>query len=102
MSEICFDCLNEIFGGNEDVKNYVLSDDLELCENCGEYKIVVITRRDFRYYFDKFRWITYPIFIISFPIILLFAPLIRFIIRKKLEKEQAERKRKRKTNQNGD
>ena len=21
MSEICFDCLNEIFGGNEDVKD---------------------------------------------------------------------------------
>ncbi len=55
MSEICFDCLNEIFGGNEDVKDYVLSDDLELCENCGDYKIVVITTRDFHYYFDKFR-----------------------------------------------
>ena len=42
MAEYCLDCLNEIMGTNDSVKKVILSHGLDLCENCGEYKHVVI------------------------------------------------------------
>ena len=45
MAEYCLECFNEMNGTDYTEKDYVISDDLELCEGCGEYKNVVITRR---------------------------------------------------------
>lgn len=77
MSEICFECLNEELGGGEQPKNYVISKHLDLCEHCGEYKRVVIARRDLNYYILKFRIITYPVIVLFFPLILIIALIIR-------------------------
>ena len=45
MAEICLDCWNKLNGENCDEWDYVLSRDLELCEECGEWKRVIIKER---------------------------------------------------------
>ncbi len=77
MSEICFECLNEELGGGEQQENYVISKHLDLCEHCGEYKRVVIARRDLYYYILKFKLITYLIIFLFFPLILIITLIIR-------------------------
>ncbi len=47
MAEFCLDCLNKINGTNYDKSCFVLLKDLELCEECGQWKQVVVTRRQF-------------------------------------------------------
>lgn len=42
MAEICFDCLKKEIKDIEK-KHVVLSDYHDLCENCGKYKLSVIT-----------------------------------------------------------
>ena len=42
MAEICFDCYKKIYGNNEKRWRYVISRDLDLCEECGEYKRVIV------------------------------------------------------------
>lgn len=42
MSEICLECLNKIMQTNDPPNKYVLSKDLELCEECGQMKHIVI------------------------------------------------------------
>ena len=42
MAEFCFECYNKLNGGKCKKENYILSDELELCEGCEEYKKVVI------------------------------------------------------------
>ena len=42
MAEFCKDCFKQLlFNGYEDDK-IILSEDLDLCEGCGEFKQVVI------------------------------------------------------------
>lgn len=56
MAELCLDCLNEFTGRKEKKQKYILSKDLDLCDNCGEWKrIVVMTKR--AYYERKFKFI---------------------------------------------
>ena len=45
MSEICLDCLNKILKTNDAETRYVISRDLDLCEQCGQYKRVVVKMR---------------------------------------------------------
>ena len=45
MAEFCLDCLNKINGTNYDESKYIISDDLDLCEGCGEWKPVVVAMR---------------------------------------------------------
>lgn len=47
MAEFCLDCWNELNGEDEPPENYILSQELELCEGCGEWKQVIVRRRDF-------------------------------------------------------
>ncbi len=42
MSEICLECLNEIKHTNDSQNKYVLSKNLELCEECGQMKHIII------------------------------------------------------------
>ncbi len=44
MSEICLDCLNKLLGTNYSERDFIISDDLDLCEDCGEWKNVVVAR----------------------------------------------------------
>ena len=45
MAEICLDCWNEINDANYTKRDYILSKELCLCEECGEYKQVIIAER---------------------------------------------------------
>ena len=45
MAEFCLDCWNEINDSDYKEKDYVLSKELCLCEECGEYKHVIIAER---------------------------------------------------------
>ena len=45
MSEICLDCYNEIMGTNESKKMFLISKELDLCEECGQWKPVIIRAR---------------------------------------------------------
>ncbi len=42
MAEFCIDCWNKMNNSNYAKNNFVVSDRLDLCEGCGEYKHVVI------------------------------------------------------------
>ena len=42
MAEFCPECWDKICGTNDARKKYVLSDDLDLCEECGELKNVIV------------------------------------------------------------
>lgn len=42
MSEICLECYNEIMGINDPPEKYVLSKDLDICEECGQFKHIII------------------------------------------------------------
>ena len=42
MAEICLECLNKIMGTDDPPKKFVISRELDLCEECGERKRVVI------------------------------------------------------------
>ncbi|MBR1969728.1 MAG: hypothetical protein IKA17_05180 [Clostridia bacterium] len=45
MAEYCLDCFNKMNGTDYDEYDFVVSKDLDLCEGCGEWKPVVITKR---------------------------------------------------------
>lgn len=45
MAEICLDCWNKLNQTNDSKWRYVLSWELDFCEECEEYKRVIITER---------------------------------------------------------
>lgn len=45
MAEFCLECWNKINDTKDDNKKYILSKDLELCEECGMWKNIVVARR---------------------------------------------------------
>lgn len=45
MAEFCLDCWNKLSNKNFTEKDYVLSRELDLCEECGEWKPVIIRVR---------------------------------------------------------
>lgn len=47
MAEFYIDCWNKINETNDKTNNYVISKDLTLCEDCGEYKNVIVAERKY-------------------------------------------------------
>lgn len=45
MAEFCLDCWNKINGTNDPKSRYILSDELDLCEECGQWTHVIVTVR---------------------------------------------------------
>ena len=45
MSEICLECWNKLNETQDSKWRYVLSWDKDLCEECGEYKRVIVVER---------------------------------------------------------
>ena len=45
MAEFCLDCWNKINETNNSKWRYVLSWNKELCEECGQYKRIIIVER---------------------------------------------------------
>ena len=64
MAEICLDCLNKLNDCDDSPRKYIFSDELEFCEECGEYKRVIVVERKI-YYYRKFKFILLPIQVIG-------------------------------------
>lgn len=64
MAEICLDCWNKLYEKSDSSRKYILSEELELCEECGEYKRVIVIERKY-YYLHKFRFVLFPIQVIA-------------------------------------
>lgn len=45
MAEFCLECLNQINDTNDSRWRYVMSWEKDICEECGQYKHVVIIER---------------------------------------------------------
>ena len=45
MAEFCLDCWNKLCEKNFTERDYILSRDLDLCEECGEWKPVIVRVR---------------------------------------------------------
>ena len=58
MAEICFDCYNKL-NGNKDKRHwYIISRELDLCEECGQWKPVIIRMKYYYIYRERFlEWI---------------------------------------------
>ena len=54
MAEFCLGCWNKINGTNDDKRKYIISKDLDLCEECGEWKNVIVAERR-SYYWSKIK-----------------------------------------------
>jgi len=52
MAEFCLDCWNELMETDDPPEKYVISKDLDLCEDCGELKHVIV-RVKLRYVFTE-------------------------------------------------
>ncbi len=42
MAEFCVDCWNKIMESNDPPQKFIISRELDLCEECGEWKRVII------------------------------------------------------------
>lgn len=42
MAEFCLDCWNKLMGTDDPPGKYILSREPDLCEECGEWKPVII------------------------------------------------------------
>lgn len=45
MAEFCLECWNKINETNDPKRNYIISKELDLYEECGELKHVIVTIR---------------------------------------------------------
>lgn len=45
MAEFCHDCWDRIHGKHTDEKMYVMSKSRDLCEECGQWKSVIVRLR---------------------------------------------------------
>lgn len=45
MAEICFDCWNKSNNNKYKPKDFIISKELDICEECGEHKPVIIAFR---------------------------------------------------------
>ena len=46
MAEFCLKCWNKINDTNDDESMYVMSEDLDLCDCCGEFAHIIVRERD--------------------------------------------------------
>ena len=68
-------CWNKINGNKEDERKYIILKELDLCEECGEFKPVIIMERRV-YHIHKFRYVLLPIGIVCYTLYLLWRLLI--------------------------
>ena len=72
MAEFCIDCWEKMNETNHGGEEYSVSDYLELCEGCGEYRKVVVARTGVL----KMIWDT-----VKFPFLLIRVRIILWICR---------------------
>lgn len=60
MSESCLECLNKLTRANDPRRKYILSRELDLCEECMQWKPVVIRKRRVYIFSEDLQdWIRY-------------------------------------------
>lgn len=47
MAEFCIECWNKLTGNDLPADKYILSEELDLCEECGQIKHVVIMEKKY-------------------------------------------------------
>lgn len=52
MAEFCLDCWNRINDAHWTERDYILSDEYDICEGCGEFRRVVEAKREFKLFYD--------------------------------------------------
>lgn len=52
MAEFCLDCWNRMNHAHWTERDYVLSDERDLCESCGEFRRVVEGERTLKFLYD--------------------------------------------------
>ena len=52
MAEFCLNCLNKMDNTQATERDYILSNELDLCEGCGQWKRVVVRERDLKLLYD--------------------------------------------------
>ena len=52
MAEFCLNCLNKMDNTQATERDYILSNELDLCEGCGQWKRVVVRERDLKPLYD--------------------------------------------------
>ena len=52
MAEFCLDCWLKLNGTAATERDYILSRDFDLCENCGEFRRVIERARTFKFFCD--------------------------------------------------
>ena len=57
MAEFCLECWNKINDTDNDDKKYILSKELELCEECGMWKNIIVEERKGNGLRNKKRWL---------------------------------------------
>lgn len=72
MAEFCLECWNRLNDTEYSKKKYIISEELELCEGCGEYKPIIIMERR-AYYMHKLRYFLLPFRIIYSVLYLIWA-----------------------------
>lgn len=53
MAEFCLDCWNKLMNKSDPPQKYRISRDLDLCEECGQLKPVIISERK---NYQMFEW----------------------------------------------
>lgn len=72
MAEFCLECWNSMNEREEDSRQYILSEELELCEGCGEWKHVIIGERGIGSFYN----LKYLLFVFQ-----IICRLVRFLCR---------------------
>ncbi|MBQ2897976.1 MAG: hypothetical protein IJE46_06645 [Clostridia bacterium] len=63
MAEFCLDCWNRMNGTCDSEEEYIISKDLDLCEGCGQWKHVIVAKKEFyyHYYMLSFFWLLFKL-----------------------------------------
>ncbi len=59
-AEFCPECWNKINGTNDPPEKFIISEESDLCEGCGEYKPVVIKVKEYDDYDALVTWLLWP------------------------------------------
>lgn len=89
LAEFCLECFNKINETSFVAKDVIISNYLDVCEECGEWKKVVVCSRR-TYYMYKLRFILFPfrvVFLIFYLIWRLF--IIPYTVYKMINKKDA-------------
>lgn len=55
MAEFCAECFSKVFNEKVTERKYIFSEDLDLCDRCGEWKRVVVRIRHPRFHMWKMK-----------------------------------------------